>query len=164
MDPHHIKSSIETRRSSNNDTLGIEGIVVRYGEITSRTRLGKEQIQAGAFGDVSNADVVLNRQHDRGKPLARTGSGGLQLIDSATELRAVVNMPSTQEARDAWTLVESGVLRGFSVEMRVSSESVQSGVRIITGAKLVGLGLVDTPAYRLSKAKTRSRTMPLWAY
>ena len=164
MDPHHIKSSIETRRSGSDESLKIEGVVVHYGEITSRTHLGKERIEAGAFGNVESADVVLNRQHDRGKPLARTGRGGLQLIDSNTELRAVAKMPATQEARDAWKLVDSGILQGFSVEMRVSSESVVDGIRVITGAQLVGLGLVDTPAYKLSRAKTQSRTMPLWAY
>ena len=48
----------------------------------------REEFQAGAFGSVSALDVILNRQHDRRMPLARTGGGGLVLTDStASALR-----------------------------------------------------------------------------
>ena len=153
---------IEHRRVDND--LRLTGIVVTYNEETSRTSFGREKILPGAFGDVADADVVLNRQHDRSQPLARTGKGGLRLIDSESELRAEVTFPDTQDARDAYTLVKDEVLRGFSVEMIVTSERYVDEVRVITGAVLTGLGLVDKPAYSLSKAEVRKNSIPIWVY
>ena len=108
---------IEYRRANND--LEIEGIVITYNEVTSRTVFGKEKILPGSFGDIETADVVLNKQHDRSKPIARTGKGGLSLIDSEKELRARAVLPDTVEARDTVKLIEDEVLRGFSVEMVV---------------------------------------------
>ena len=153
---------IEHRRV--NDDLSIGGVVVTYNEETSRTSFGREMILPGAFGDVSQSDVVLNLQHDRSQPLARTGKGGLRLIDSKTELRAEVSLPNTQDARDTFTKVRQEILQGFSVEMIVQSERYVNDVRVITGAKLTGLGLVDKPAYSLSRAEVRKNTIPIWVY
>ena len=153
---------IEHRRENNDFKLG--GVVVTYNEETSKTSFGREKILPGAFGDVSQSDVVLNVQHDRTQPLARTGKGGLRLIDSDVELRAEVSMPSTRAARDVYDLVEREVLQGFSVEMIVQSERYIDDVRVITGARLTGLGLVDKPAYSLSKAEARKKDVPIWVY
>ena len=38
-----------------------------------------ESVDAGAFGTIG--DVILNRMHDRGEPLARTEGGGLTFED-----------------------------------------------------------------------------------
>ena len=152
---------IECRKSDSG--FGIEGVVINYGEVTSRTRFGNEKILSGAFGAVEQSDVVLNIQHDRTQPLARTGKGGLTLIDSPKELRAKVDFPNTRAAADTYEMVKKEILRGFSVEMIVDSERMENDVRVVTGARLVGLGLVDTPAYQLSKASTQARIMPLWA-
>ena len=153
---------IEHRRVDNNSRLA--GVVVTYNEETSKTSFGREKILPGAFGDLSQSDIVLNLQHDRTKPLARTGKGGLRLIDSESELRAEVTFPDTQEARDAYEMVRKEILQGFSVEMIVTSERYVDEVRVITGAVLTGLGLVDKPAYSLSKAEVRKNSIPIWVY
>ena len=155
---------IEVRTES--DGPDLSGVVITYGEETSRTSFGREMIMPGAFGNVEQSDVVLNRQHDRTQPLARTGKGGLRLIDSATELRAEVSLPDTQSAKEAKTLVRQEILTGFSVEMIVESERFVNDVRVITGAKLTGLGLVDKPAYSLSRAEVREDEIdyPIWIY
>ena len=150
-------------RKENND-FRLTGIVITYNEETARTSFGREKIMPGSFGNISDADVVLNLQHDRTQPLARTGKGGLKLIDSETELRAEVSMPSTRSARDAYDLVSREVLQGFSVEMIVTSERYVDEVRVITGAVLTGLGLVDRPAYQLSRAEVRKKRIPVWVY
>lgn len=135
--------------SPDND-MQLSGRVIRYGDV-AKLPFGKERIDAGAFGDVSKADVILNRQHDRGKPLSRTGGGGLELIDSPTELKLQADLPDTPTGREAMTLVRSGVLRGFSIEFISLSEYIRDRVLYIEKAELVGVALVDRPAYPKSQ-------------
>ena len=58
---------------------------MRYGDTADIGGL-PERFEPGAFGDVGAADVLLNRQHDRTEPLARTGGAGLVLMDTADSL------------------------------------------------------------------------------
>ncbi len=51
-------------------------------------------------GSMRFDDVVLNRQHQRTAPLARTGGGGLALTDTPTELRLAATLADTQDGRD----------------------------------------------------------------
>ena len=84
----------------------------------------------GAFGSLAGADVILNRQHDRNAPLARTGGGGLSLEDGPDVLGIRAELPPTREADDVLALVRSGVLRGLSVEFVSRSEHDEGGVRV----------------------------------
>ena len=90
----------------------LRGVLLRYGDVAKGY---KERILAGAFGDLSSADILLNLQHDRGRPLARTG-GGLTLTDGPEHLQVTAVLPETRDADDALKLIESGVLRGLSCE------------------------------------------------
>lgn len=131
--------------SPSND-MQLSGIAVRYGDIATLP-FGKEVIDAGAFGNLHDADIILNRQHDRAKPLARTGGGGLEVIDSPTELNLRADLPDTPTGQEALTLVRSGVLRGFSIEFRAIREYVRERILHVAEAALVGIALVDRPAY-----------------
>lgn len=124
----------------------LSGRAIRYGDIATLP-FGKEVIDMGAFGNLENADVILNRQHNRGMPLARTGGGGLEVIDSPTELKLQADLPDTPTGREAMTLVRSGVLRGFSIEFRAVREYVRNRILHVAEASLVGIALVDKPAY-----------------
>ena len=153
---------IELRADVDNRVL--EGTVVRYGD--------KARI-AGLFDEILEPDslrwedVILNLQHDRAKPLART-EAGMQLTarDGVVSLRAEV-APTTY-GNDALALVRSGVLRGFSVEMKVTEDRWSAGgtLRNIRKASLKGIGLVDKPAYPDStislRAKHLIRRPALW--
>ena len=131
---------------SSSNELHLSGTAIRYGDVATLP-FGREVIDAGAFGDLANADVILNRQHDRGKPLARTGGGGLQITDSPVELRLQADIPDTPTGQEAMTLVRSGVLRGFSIEFRAVREYVRERILHVAEAALVGIALVDRPAY-----------------
>ena len=133
-------------RAEVSDDLQLSGTAIRYGDI-ARLPFGSESIDPGAFGNLEDADLILNRQHDRAKPLARTGGGGLSFINSPTELKLSADLPDTQTGREAITLVRSGVLRGFSVEFRALKEYVKDRVVHVADAVLVGVALVDKPAY-----------------
>ena len=136
------------------DSRILEGTVMKYGDVAAVAGR-RERFTPGAFAPVG--DVILNKQHERVSPLARTEGGGLELIDGETELRMRAALPETREATDALELVRKRVLRGLSVEFRAIEEHVEAGVRVITRAILSGIGLVDRPAYPQSLAEARRR-------
>lgn len=121
----------------------LRGVAVRYGDVAKLPWGVSERIASGAF---DSSDVILNVMHDRSRPLARTG-GGLRLSDSPSELRIEADLPETREAEDALALIRSKVYRGLSVEFVARKEAQEGRTRIIERAKLVGVALVDTPAY-----------------
>ena len=138
--------------------LSGQGIV--YGDV-ARVGTRSERFLPGALGaDVGELDVLLNVQHDRGRVLARTGGGGLVLTDSATALEVRAELPETREASDTLALVEAGVLRGFSLEFQALRERMEGPTRVIQAARLVGIGVVDKPAYKASSVAARAEVEP----
>ena len=136
------------------DGRTLAGVAVRYGDLASFP-WGEERIEVGAFAPVG--DVVLNVQHDRAAPLARTGGAGLVLDDSAERLEVRAELPPTRAADDVLELVRRGVMRGLSVEFRVVAERLDGQVRVIERAALSGVAVVDTPAYPQSDVEARRR-------
>lgn len=153
---------IEYRYAAMEATPGgrrVAGVAIRYGERATIEGKFVEEFRPGAFAPIG--DVILNWQHDRNKPLARTGEhGGLQLADSATELRVAATLPETTLADDAVELIRRGVFRGLSIEFRSIRESTVGGVRIIEKALLSGIGIVDRPAYSNAEVQARMAMEP----
>ena len=148
-------SGVEWRASATGPGR-VDGIAVRYADEAQLPGF-RERFQAGAFGDVAALDVLANVQHDRGRPLARTGGGGLTFADGPDALRATLDLPDTRDGHDTAALLRRGVLRGFSLEFRVEGERFDGGVRIVERAALRGLALVDRPAYGESLAAIAER-------
>ena len=133
----------------------LEGKAIAYGD-TARIGARSERFLPGAFGaDVGGLDVLLNVQHDRARPLARTG-GGLVLTDTAAALEVRAELPATREADDALELVGAKILRGFSLEFVALRERMEGPTRVITSARLAGLAIVDRPAYQQSVVSARA--------
>lgn len=132
----------------------LSGTVIRYGD-EARLPWGREVIRSGSFGDVRGADVILNRQHDRSMPLARTGGGGLFLEDGSEALSVRAELPETRDSDDVLTLVRQGVLRGLSLEFTAKEESYEGDLRVISRAALQGVAVVDKPAYPDSLVSAR---------
>jgi len=153
-----VTDSVERRFAELRQGPGrtLEGVAVRYGD-TATLPWGRERFEPGAFGDVAGADVILNVQHDRTRPIARTGGAGLALVDTSERLAMRAELPVTREADDALALVRAGVLRGLSVEFRAVAERIEGGVRVIERAVLSAVGLVDTPVYPASEVEARRR-------
>lgn len=124
----------------------IEGTAVRYGDV-ARLPWGRERFAAGAFEALASADVLLNRQHQRTAPLARTGGGGLELLDSPDALRIRAELPRTRDADDVLELIAAGILRGLSVEFGALRSRIVDGIETVSRAKLGAVGVVDRPAY-----------------
>ena len=140
----------------------IEGVAIRYGDNATMPWGASERIEPGAFGDLADADAILNLQHDRARPLARTQGGGLTLRDSRSELRVEAELPETRTADEALALVRAGVLRGLSLEFVVRRERVDADTRVIEQATLHGVSVVDTPAYPASMVAARERARCAW--
>ena len=138
-------------RSPEPDSRILEGIVITYGE-KANGDYGPERFEAGSL---EYGDCILNVQHDRGRPIARTPDT-LQLIDSKESLRLRADLPETREGTDALTMVRNRILQGLSVEFRAIQERLEAGVRVITRARLTGIGLVDSPSYEGSRVEARS--------
>ena len=136
------------------DGRQLSGVAVKYGD-TAKLPFGLERFEPGAFGRVQDADIILNVQHRRDRPLARSGGGGLLLTDSQRELAIAATLPSTRESDDALELVRTGVLRGLSIEFTARRDRKDNGVRVVEKAELSGVGLVDRPAYRESSVEAR---------
>ncbi len=79
------------------DGRTLEGTLVAYGEVAPGRG---ERIDPGAFGDLSNVDAILNVQHDRARPLARSGAG-LELRDSGEALTVSATLPRLTDRRYA---------------------------------------------------------------
>ena len=129
----------------------ITGVVVDYSDVSLRPGGGKERFAPGAFGDTAALDTILHFQHERARPLARTGGGGLVLTDSPERLEVAATLPETRDGDDALLLAQKGILRGFSTEFNARRERYESDTRVIEAAALPGLGLVDTPSYPQSR-------------
>ena len=134
----------------------LSGVAMRYGEVAQVGHI-RERIQPGAFGRVGSSDVILNMQHDRGRPLARSGGGGLMLEDNKEQLSLRANLPATSAGDECLELVRGGVLRGLSVEMVVSRSALVDGIREVREASLWGIGVVDRAVYKGTTVEVRRR-------
>ena len=137
----------------------ISGPVINYADI-AMTRRGLERVSPGAFLGLNDPALQVNLQH-RQQPaqrIATVGDGLLTFTDSPTALRADLAVPESDQGTQAIEGVQSGQLRGWSVEMMVVVDSRTPGTPnysatgdiTIFRALALGLGLVDVPAYKSS--------------
>ena len=133
----------------------LTGTAIRYGDVASLP-WGRERILAGSFQPIG--DIVLNFSHDRGRPLARTGGGGLTITDDSSSMEIRAELPSTREADDVLELVRQSIVRGLSVEFVTDREKFEGDdLRIIEKAHLYAVAVVDEPAYSESEVSARMK-------
>lgn len=149
------------------DERTIKGTLLRYGD---RARLPNgivEEFLPDAFGELGDSDLLLNVQHDRNRPIARTGGGGLfiERSDSSIEIRA--ELPNTSLCDDVLELVDRKILRGLSIEFLPIKHNTRNGVLSHTQARLSGCALVDRPAYPESLVREDGDCLwriPIWIF
>ena len=134
----------------------VSGTAIRYGDIAKFPWGGKEKFAPGAFGSVTSKDIIINVQHDRGCPVARSGGGGLELSDDGNELHVRAEMVETTDGNDALALVRKKILRGFSVEFLPLETRKEDGITVIEKADLRNIAIVDRPAYKGSRLTARA--------
>ena len=131
----------------------LTGTVVTYGEVAPEFR---ERIAAGAFGELPES-MPINVQHDPRLP----ASDAAILADSPNALTVRAELlpplPGRPKGGAQW-LAEQGALRGLSVEFNALEAAVDGdGITVVKRAELMGLGLVDCPAYPSSRIQLRQR-------
>ena len=125
----------------------ITGTLLTYGERASDRPMVFDR---GLYWP--DGGVVLNLQHDRTKHLARFAPA----VDG-NKLMVDLRLPDTVAARDAVTLIRSGVLTGLSAEVIPEEEEQAAGLRRVTKGQLVGAALVDGASFRSSKVSVHAR-------
>ena len=138
-----------TQFRANADGSGLSGTLLRYGDKAKVFGDITETIEAGAFGDIDESVFRLNLMHDRAQPIAFADSPNLELEDGNNRLALRLQWPDNRWADDAKRGVESGVLRGLSVEFRIKKDGYDYEDKHVTirAAQLLGAGIVDIPAY-----------------
>ena len=127
----------------------LSGVVIRYGD-TSPTH--RERFSPGALRFDS---VPLNYRHNQLCAVGWHPNGGVELRDSSEALTMTAELPPLPAADRALREVRGGRLGGLSVEFHCELDRQESGIRIIEKARLVGVGLVESPSYPQSKVETR---------
>ena len=136
----------------------LSGVLVTYGEESRDSR--RHVFKPGAL-DWPREGVTLNRQHNRGEPIAR-------IVPALDGDRVVIDhaLPDTRAGRDAAVEVRSGLMTGLSAEVHVERDRMDSGRRLIERATLAGVGLVDRAAFTGSTVTVhgaqRARRRRVW--
>ena len=142
----------------------INGTLMRYGDVAEFFWGDREKFEPGCFGDVRKVDFILDKQHERGRPLARSGGGGVVLTDSLSTLELRADLPDTTDANDTLALVHGNVLRGLSVSFMpidYRTEYNQDGSQTIIHirSELRGGGVVDRPQYKQSTLRAEFESL-----
>ena len=87
--------------------------------------------------------VVANVQHDPAFEFASTSDGTVRLEQRADGMAVEIDLTGAP-----LDLVRRKALTGISPEFYATAEHREGNVRVITGARLVGFGLVDVSSYR----------------
>ena len=135
------------------DPLGtLTGTVMSYGDVATLP-WGTEEFAAGAFGDLTKAELWANRMHQRTQPIATNLETSLRYVDTKDALKTEIDLPPTTSGRDVEMEVKLGLLRGLSIEFQTIADELnyETGHRKVTQARLFGWGVVDRPAYPRSK-------------
>ena len=141
------------------DSREIYGLVVPYNVETTIGGRFRELVTPGVFGDTSQLNTFMTRQHKRELTLGRTGRN-VSFRDTPEGLEMRADMPNTPLGEDTLQLVRDGILTGLSVEWLVKKERWQMGkvpVRTILESGLRHFSVVDSPEYETTLVHARAK-------
>ena len=157
MDELEIGRCYKVELRQEGGRLYAEGPVIVYGD---KAKLGAGRTEEFTPGAMSVAEFVrANRMHNPQLLLA-TSNSGLEVERRDEGVFASVPLPDTTDGNDTRTMIQDGILDGFSGEFRVHEQRWIQGVhRMIQHATLYGLSIVDKAAYGMSKMQLVNRMM-----
>lgn len=118
----------------------------------------KEIIDRNAFSGAEMRDVVMNYNH-RGKPVARTKNGTLNLEVDGKGLKIKADLGGTEEGRKLHEEIKGGFIDQMSFAFAVNTQEYDRAkhLRRITGFQRVyDVAAVDRPAYDGTEISARS--------
>lgn len=123
----------------------------------------RERVAKGAFVDsLKDGDVRALWSHNPDFVLGRTKSGTLKLKEDQKGLAFELDLPDTQVARDAFTLIKRGDVTGMSFGFNIKDFEWERGegekphIRTLTKVDLHEISPVAFPAYPDTEVVTRS--------
>lgn len=160
--------SMELRAVENEENkMILEGYAVVF---DTETQIGndewgfREVIDRGAFNGADMKDVPLKYNHSEAVPiLARTRNKSLTLTIDEKGLKIYAELLDTQDARDMYTRVKSGLLDKMSFaftcnKVEWTDEKGKLPLRRITEIeKLWDVSIVDLPAYEGTEIGARRK-------
>jgi len=133
----------------------LEGYAYKWGDKGFADGM-PETIQKGAFQGGMNEDTMLYMNHDPKKILGRLGKN-MSLEEDDVGLKFEVELPDTQEAKDAHELVKAGIIDGVSVGMDDFKEEFEGDMRIIKSARLGEISITQKPVYKETEVMARQK-------
>lgn len=132
----------------------VTGLALRFNEPTVLFSVGGidylEVIDPRALDNCDMSDVVLTRNHNNDRLLARTKNGTLQLSVTSEGLEFTAELADTQLGEDTFKLIKRGDIDGCSFGGYVEEESynVETHTRtILKMSSLFDISAVTFPAY-----------------
>lgn len=108
-----------------------------------------------AKGSIAPANVKLNLEHDRTRPIGRT----MDMTLNEDSIDAVFKITNTTAGTDALTEAMDGLRDGFSIELAVDDYIMQKdGTMRVLAGELTGVALVTEPAVRSARVSEVAAT------
>ena len=142
------------------DSREVFGLLVPYNvEAIIGGGVFREVVDPGVFGDVSQLNSVLTRQHKRELTLGRTNRN-VVLTDTTGGVQMRATLPKTPLAEETLQLVREGILTGLSVEWKVTRAKWERGsppLRRVQSSLLTHFSVVDEGAYEAATISARAK-------
>lgn len=142
----------------------VTGLALRFNEPTVLFSVGGidylEVIDPRALDNCDMSDVVLTRNHNNDRLLARTKNGTLQLSVTSEGLEFTAELADTQLGEDTFKLIKRGDIDGCSFGGCVEEESynVETHTRtILKMSSLFDISAVTFPAYESTNVEPAVR-------
>ena len=142
----------------------VTGLALRFNEPTVLFSVGGidylEVIDPRALDNCDMSDVVLTRNHNNDRLLARTKNGTLQLSVTSEGLEFTAELADTQLGEDTFKLIKRGDIDGCSFGGYVEEESynVETHTRtILKMSSLFDISAVTFPAYESTNVEPAVR-------
>lgn len=154
-------TGVEVRAEDGKPTK-IVGYAAVFNSLSEELYGFREMVMPGAFDRAlkEKHDVRALVNHDENQILGRTKAGTLTLSVDKRGLKAEIEPPDTQAARDAVTSVKRGDLDGMSFAFRTLTDAwrTQDGeqIRELLDLELVDVSVVAFPAYPATTVSARA--------
>lgn len=161
--PKYIMRAMDTS-SEDSKEQKVSGLALRFNEPTVLFSVGGidylEVIDPRALDNCDMSDVVLTRNHNNDRLLARTKNGTLQLSVTSEGLEFTAELADTQLGEDTFKLIKRGDIDGCSFGGYVEEESynVETHTRtILKMSSLFDISAVTFPAYESTNVEPAVR-------
>jgi HK97 family phage prohead protease len=151
------------RADTNGEKRTVGGYAAAFYKLSEDMGGWRERIAKGAFrNSLATGDVFALWAHDQTRPLARSKAGSLRLSEDDYGLAFEMDLPDTQDGRDAYTNIRAGIVDSMSFGFIPKKDSLERGengdlhTRTLLDVELLEISPVVWPAYPQTQVDARS--------